>query len=277
MTPTAVRGRRHTYRRPAFRVTRYTSGLPTVIVLGAQGVVVEAVRLLLDGRAEVIAEVRSGKDAVALAELVAPDVVVVDELLDDGVAEGFVHSLFRTGARVLVLCGPSETPRLVDLVAQGATGLVDEEGTPSDVAAAVLVLAAGGAVLPPDVIAAVATDWRRTHRQGAGNIRTAELTDRERDVLGAVADGLSTKAVAHHLGISVKTVESHKTRIFGKLGVRSQAEAVAVALGTASPVPEANGGTASPVPEANGGTASPVPEANGGTASPPGPRPGPVR
>jgi two-component system nitrate/nitrite response regulator NarL len=157
-----------------------------------------------------------------------------------------VPALLRTGTRVLLLCGPSETARLVDRVALGATGLIDEEGTPADVADAVLVLAAGGAVFPHDVVAAVATDWRRTRRRGAGDSRTAELTDRERDVLGAIADGLSTKAVAHHLGISVKTVESHKTRIFGKLGVRSQAEAVAVALGAPAapdavpdvPVPE---------------------------------------
>jgi DNA-binding NarL/FixJ family response regulator len=231
MTPAATRGHLRAYHRPSFRVSRYTSGLPTVVVLGAGGVVVEALRLLLDGRAEIVGEVGSGRDAVALSELVAPDVVVVDEILEDGVAESFVPALLRTGTRVLMLCGPSETSRLVDLVASGVTGLVDEDGTPPDVVSAVLVLAAGGAVLPPDVVAAVATDWRRSRRHGGEDRRIAELTDRERDVLGAVADGLSTKAVAHHLGISVKTVESHKTRIFAKLGVRSQAEAVAVALG----------------------------------------------
>jgi DNA-binding NarL/FixJ family response regulator len=231
MTPTTTRSRHRAYHRPSFRVTRFTSGLPTVVVLGAGGVVVEALRLLLDGRAEVVGEVGSGRDAVALSELVAPDVVVVDEILEDGVAESFVPALFRTGTRVLLLCGPSETSRLVDLVALGVTGLVDGDGTPPDVASAVLTLAAGGSVLPPDVVAAVATDWRRSRRRGGGDSRTADLTDRERDVLGAIADGLSTKAVAHHLGISVKTVESHKTRIFAKLGVRSQAEAVAVVLG----------------------------------------------
>jgi len=238
MTPSAVRVRASDYDRPSFRVTRYTSGLPTVVAIGAEGVVVDALRLLLGGRADLVADVGSGNDGVALTELFAPDVAVVDEVLDDGVAEGYVPALLRTGARVLLLSGPSETARLVDLVALGVTGLIDDDGTPSDVAEAVLTLAAGGAVLPPDVVAAVATDWRRTRRRGAGDDRTAELTGRERDVLGAVADGLSTKAVAHHLGISVKTVESHKTRIFAKLGVRSQAEAVAVALGAPATGPE---------------------------------------
>jgi two-component system nitrate/nitrite response regulator NarL len=51
------------------------------------------------------------------------------------------------------------------------------------------------------------------------------------DVMGAMSDGLATKAIAHHLGISVKTVENHKTRIYDKLGVRSQAQAVALVHG----------------------------------------------
>jgi len=245
MTPAATRDRAPAYHRPAIRVTRYTSGLPTVLFVGDGGVVAEAVRLLLTGHAEAIAEVRSGSDAVALCELAAPDVVVADELLDDGVAESFVPALVRTGARVLLLCGPAETARLVALVALGATGLVDVDATPADVADAVVALAGGGAVFPPDVVAAVSSEWRRTRRSGTGEERIAALTERERAVLGAVSDGLSTKAVAHHLGISVKTVESHKTRIFGKLGVRSQAEAVAVALGSRPPGPD---GPGDPVP-----------------------------
>ncbi len=68
-------------------------------------------------------------------------------------------------------------------------------------------------------------------RRNADEHLGAELTSRELEVLGAMTDGLSTKAVAHHLGIAVKTVENHKTRIFDKLGVHSQAQAVAMAIG----------------------------------------------
>ncbi len=232
MTPTALGGLPPAYRQPSFRVSRYTTGRPTVVYLGDSGVVFEALRLLLAERTETVASVTAGNAAVGVCELVAPDVVVIGELLDDGAAEQFVPALLHTGARILMLCGPRETAGLVDLVALGVSGLVDGNGTPGDVADAVVVLAAGGAVLPPDVVATVANDWRRSRRRGTSGDRTADLTAREREVLGAVSDGLSTKAVAHHLGISVKTVENHKTRIFDKLGVRSQAEAVAVALGS---------------------------------------------
>jgi DNA-binding NarL/FixJ family response regulator len=57
------------------------------------------------------------------------------------------------------------------------------------------------------------------------------LTPRERDVLRALTDGLSTKAIARELGVAVKTVENHKIHVFDKLGVRTHAQAVAVAIG----------------------------------------------
>jgi DNA-binding NarL/FixJ family response regulator len=231
VTSTAHGGIPPAYLQPSFRVSRYTSGLPTVVYLGDGGVVFEALRVLLAERTEMVAAVTAGNAAIGVCELVAPDVVVVSELIDDGAAEQFVPALLHTGTRILMLCGPRETAGLVDLVALGISGLVDANGTPAEAAEAVVALAAGGAVLPPDVVAAVDNDWRRSKRRGASNERTADLTTREREVLGAVSDGMSTKAVAHHLGISVKTVENHKTRIFDKLGVRSQAEAVAVALG----------------------------------------------
>ncbi len=234
MTPTSASRPPAPYRRPFFRVRRYTSELPKVVCLCDSSVIPEALHVVLEGRAGIVATTSSGNAAVALSELLVPDVVVVSEMLADGVAESFVPAILRVGSRVLMICEPRETARLVELVAQGVTGLVGTDQTPQELAEAVLELAAGGAELPPDVVAAVVADWRRGWRRGAGDTRSAELTARERDVLDAISDGLSAKAVAHHLGIAVKTVEHHKSRIFDKLGVRSQAEAVAVALGTAA-------------------------------------------
>jgi DNA-binding NarL/FixJ family response regulator len=117
------------------------------------------------------------------------------------------------------------------LVELGITGLVDHDQPPLDLADAVLVLAAGGAVLPSDVVASITTDWRRSRRSVTNMSQGGDLTSRELEVLGAMSDGLSAKAVAHRLVIAVKTVENHKTRIFEKLGVRTQAQAVALVIG----------------------------------------------
>jgi DNA-binding NarL/FixJ family response regulator len=233
VTPTSASRPPAPYRRPFFRVRRYTSELPKVVCLCDSSVIPEALHVVLEGRAGIVATTSSGNAAVALSELLVPDVVVVSEMLADGVAESFVPAILRVGSRVLMICEPRETAGLVELVALGVTGLVGTDQTPQELAEAVLELAAGGAELPPDVVAAVVADWRRGRRRGGGDTRSAQLTARERDVLDAISDGLSAKAVAHHLGIAVKTVEHHKSRIFDKLGVRTQAEAVAVALGTA--------------------------------------------
>ena len=232
MTRTERTSLRAAYLRPSIRVSRYTSGLPKVIALHDLAVVPDLVKLLLAERAELVAETVSGRAAVALCELLVPDVVVVGEMLIDGVADFYIPALLHTGTRVLMVPEPRETARLLELVELGVTGIVDTDRAPQEMAEALLVLASGGAVLPHDVVAAMAAEWRRFRRKGPDGLRDSDLTARELEVLGAMSDGLSTKAIAHHLGIAVKTVENHKTRIFDKLGVHTQAQAVAIAIGT---------------------------------------------
>lgn len=225
------------YRPPSMRVSRFTSGLPKVIVLHDHEFVVETVKMLLADQIDVVAQSQSGKAAVALSELFAPDVVIAGEMLVDGVIEYYLQALLQTGTRVLLVSEPHDTGRLLEFVELGISGFVDSGQTPAVLGDAVLVLAAGGAIFPPDVVAVVASDWRRIRRGDANGFHGGALTPRELEVLAAMSDGLSAKAVAHRLGISVKTVENHKTRIFDKLDVRTQAEAVALTIvnGLANP------------------------------------------
>lgn len=202
-----------------------------MVILHDHGVIADVLRLLLAGRIDVVGETRSGQAAVALSELYVPDVVVVGDMLMDGVAEYYVPALLQTGAWVLQVTESRDIGRLLDMAELGVTGIVDADQAPDDMAEAVLILSAGGVVFPADVMAWIAAEWRRARRRGGDQSLGADLTSRELEVLDAMSDGLSTKAVAHHLGIAVKTVENHKTRIFDKLGVRSQAQAVAKALG----------------------------------------------
>ncbi len=231
------------YRKPSMGVSRFTSGLPKVIVMHDHAVIHEALKLVLENRVDVVAETRSGKSAVALCELHVPDVVVVGELLVDGVMEYYAPALLQTGTRILLVSERHDTARMLELVELGITGITTTDQTPQAMAQAVLTLAVGGADLPPDVVNAIAADWRRARRKGTNEVFGSELTTRELEVLGAMSDGLSTKAIAHHLGIAPKTVENHKTRIFDKLGVRTQAQAVALAMGGApAQAPSPRGG-----------------------------------
>ncbi len=220
------------YLRPSIKVNRYTSGLPKVIVLHDLAIVSELVRLLLPGGVEVVAETASGRAAVALSELLVPDVVIVGELLVDGVADVYIPGILQTGARVLMVLDPCSRARLLELVELGVTGMVDMDHAPEDLVDVLLELASGGAVLPHDIVATLAGEWRRFRRMEPQSIGRSDLTVRELEVLGGMSDGLSVKAIAHHLGIAAKTVENHKTRIFDKLGVHTQAQAVAMAVGS---------------------------------------------
>lgn len=216
------------YSGPSIRVTRFKPGLPKVLMLHDVPVIIETTKALLSDQAEVIAVTHSGQFAVSLSQLLSPDVVIVGDTVSDGVTEHYIPGLLQTGTRVLHVSHQVQASNVMDLVGIGITGIIDGGNSPEQIVNAVVVLAAGGAFLPADVVAAIAADWRRGRTKGTIEAHGTQLTERELEVMGSMSDGLSTKAIAHHLGISVKTVENHKTRIFDKLGVRSQAQAVAL-------------------------------------------------
>jgi DNA-binding NarL/FixJ family response regulator len=217
------------YHRPAVRVHRFVPGLPKVVVVHDHRWLAELLRCTMAGSIDLVGESTFGEVALALCDLVSPDVVIMSDMLADGMIDHFLTPLLRTGARLMMLTNELETARSRDLIERGVMGIVDFDVAPVALSEAVMAIALGGAVLPSQVAGSIVGDWRITRRSRAPESATA-LTSREREVLNALADGLSTKAVARSLGIAVKTVENHKTRIFDKLGVKTQFHAVALLL-----------------------------------------------
>jgi len=213
------------YRRPALRSHAYRRDLPKVVIVHEHRFVAPGLREALAGHADVVGDTAYGVAALQLAGMLAPSVVVAGELLGDGVIDHFLPDLVKAGTRVLLLVDELREERVLDLVARGLSGACSAHDGLADVAAAVLDVAAGGVVLPPSLVADIITQWRSGWRRGEAG-PDAELTLREMEVLNAIADGLSTKAAARLLGVAVKTVESHKTLLFAKLGVRNQAQLV---------------------------------------------------
>jgi two-component system nitrate/nitrite response regulator NarL len=163
--------------------------------------------------------------------MLTPDVVVAGELLGDGLIDHFLPHLVRAGTRVLLVVEAIQGERALGLLAAGLSGVCSADDGLADLARAVLDAAAGGAVVPPPLVASIVTEWRSARRHGGSLATREKLTMREMEVFNAMADGLSTKAAARLLGVAVKTVESHRTRVFAKLGVRSQAQLVAARTG----------------------------------------------
>ena len=157
----------------------------------------------------------------------APDVVLLDHRLPDGdgvAAIGDLHAL-RPPARIVVLTATAADHVLVAAVEAGAAGFVSKTRGITEVTSAVRAAAAGEAVVSSEMLARLLPRLQRNRQTG----RT-ELTDREREVLTLLADGLSNAAIAKRLVVSVHTVRNHIANMSGKLGAHSKLEVLSIAV-----------------------------------------------
>jgi DNA-binding NarL/FixJ family response regulator len=167
-----------------------------------------------------VAAARDGREAVELAERLAPDVVLMDiEMPElDGIAATSAITARLPESRVVMLTTFADRERVNDALDAGAIGYLLKDAEPADVARAVRAAAGGHSPIAPR--AATALLAARSARQPA-----AELTAREREVLELVADGLPNKLIARRLGISQRTVKGHLTNIFQRIGVTDRTQA----------------------------------------------------
>ena len=180
---------------------------------------------------KVVGETARGAELIELCQLLAPDVVISDIELEDTALEHCLHALLLSGTRVLALCDESSPDRLVSVLAGGATGYLRHDASPQQVLDALGAVARGAAALDPVATKTILSQWRQFRLGGStGQTRRQELTPREQEVLRAMVEGLAAKAIAKRLGVATKTIENHKIRIFDKLGVYTQAQAVSFTL-----------------------------------------------
>ncbi|MCX5521984.1 response regulator transcription factor [Streptomyces bobili] len=194
----------------------------------------------------VVGEAANGAEAVRLSTALRPDVVLMDGRLSAPEGVEAIRSIVRppllpqvprlpgtavSPPRVLVLTPVDEEGYAYAALRAGAGGFVLEDATPEELIAAVRVVAAGDAVITPDLTRALIDAVRR---QGASplpgrGIGPDTLTQRERDVLVAVASGWSNAEIAARLSIAPTTVKSHVSHILAKIGARARVQAVAFA------------------------------------------------
>jgi two-component system, NarL family, response regulator LiaR len=177
---------------------------------------------------EVVGEAADGEQAVAEAERLAPDVVLVDLVMPgiDGVeAIRRLHERVPA-ARAVVLSSFIDEDRLFPVVRAGAAGYLLKDIEPAELVDAIRTVHGGGALLHPRVAA-------RLLAEVAGD----PLTPREREVLALLGRGMANKVIARELGLAEKTVKAHVSSILAKLGVadRTQAALYAVREGLTGP------------------------------------------
>jgi DNA-binding NarL/FixJ family response regulator len=164
-----------------------------------------------------------------LAAETRPDVALMDIRMPrlDGLAATRELHANPNPPRVIVLTTFELDDYVFDALRAGAAGFLLKTTPPRDLAAAVKACAAGETTLGPSVIARLVDSYVNTPHEPVAEI--ADLTERELDVLRAMARGLSNSEIGRELYLAETTVKTHVARILGKLGVRDRVQAVVLA------------------------------------------------
>ncbi|MEU9124448.1 response regulator transcription factor [Streptomyces sp. NPDC048506] len=215
-----------------------TGSTVRVLVADDEEMIRHSVRLILrhaDG-IEVVDEATNGADAARLAAEHRPDVVLLDIHMPvlDGLAAIERLVTLAPKPQVVILTTFGEEENVIRALRAGATGFLLKDDGPQELISAVRAAAAGDAVLSPGVTGAVI---QRMLRGGAAaeagaaapDLRLAGLTDREREVLVMLGQGLSNLEIGQRLGIGVGTVKTHVRSILEKTGSGSRVQAALLA------------------------------------------------
>ncbi|HJP85174.1 MAG TPA: response regulator transcription factor [Gemmatimonadaceae bacterium] len=200
-----------------------------VVLADDHPIVRDALRRLLDSQADmrVVGEAEDGEAACQSAHQLAPDVLVMDLSMPrvNGVEATERVRRESPGVKIVALTVHEERYYITQLLRCGAAGYVLKRAAPSELVNAVRTVAAGGTYLDPAIAGTMVKVYLGAE-QSADDQDDRLLSDREREVLIKIARGFSNKEVASQLGLSVKTVETYKSRVAEKLGLRSRVEIV---------------------------------------------------
>jgi DNA-binding NarL/FixJ family response regulator len=192
---------------------------------------------------QVVGEAADGRQAVDLARRERADVVLMDIRMPgvDGLEATRRISADEdlAGVKVIILTTFEADEYVYQALRAGASGFLVKDTEPADLLQAVRVVARGDALLSPSVTRRLITD--RPERPAATGKILASLTDREREVMTLVAEGLSNDEIAARLFLSPLTAKTHVSRIMTKLGARDRAQVVVMAYETGLVTPGTRG------------------------------------
>lgn len=199
-----------------------------VLLADDHQIVRESLRALLEREGyKVVGEASNGQEAVKLAETLRPDVAVLDISMAvlNGLDAAMEIQKVSPRTKAIFLTVHDEDPYLLNALRAGARGYVIKTHAAQELLQAIREATRGGVYLSPEVSRAVVQAY-----QNKTELPSEPLSPRERQVLQLIAEGKSTKEAAQVLNISVKTAETHRTRIMEKLDIHETASLVRYAI-----------------------------------------------
>lgn len=207
-----------------------------VLVADDHSVVRQGIRHVLEGAEEftIVAEAKNGNEVAELVAQSKPDVVVLDISMP-GLSGIEVTAVLRKRfpkCRVLILSMYDNQEYVLEAVRSGAHGYLLKDTAADDLATAIRSIHSGEAFYSPPIAAKLAAAVKGDFSDKDDTGELASLTTREREVLRGIARGLTNKDIATQLGISPRTVETHRESLMRKLGIRHVAGLTKLALET---------------------------------------------
>lgn len=208
-----------------------------VLLADDHKIVRDGLRAMLEAQPglQVVGEAQDGREAVRMAAELRPDVAVMDIGMSglNGIDATRRITTEVPGTRVIALSMHADRRFVSEMLAAGASGYLVKDGAFEELAAAIAAVVHGRVYLSERVAGVVVQDYVRRLAPGASEGAVSPLSKlslREREVLQLMAEGRSTKEIAAHLGLSVKTVETHRRQIMEKLGIFNLAGLIKFAI-----------------------------------------------
>ena len=180
---------------------------------------------------EVVAEADNGRKAVQLAQDKKPDLVIMDISMPELNGIEATRQIVSTlpGVKVIALSMHSDKRFVAGMLQAGASGFLLKDCASQELTSAIRTVARDKHYLSPEIAGVMIEDYVSL-ANATESVTTASLTNREREVLQLIAEGWSTKDIASHLFVSIKTVETHRRQIMKKLDIHSVADLTKYAI-----------------------------------------------
>ena len=202
-----------------------------ILIADDHGVLRAGLRALLSAESEleVVDEASSGNEALSLADKLQPDLILLDISMPDlgGIEVTRRLKEMLPNVRVLILTVHEDESLLQEAIQAGASGYIVKRAVESELIDAIRAVWRGDLYVHPAMTRALLKEMSPSPSSSSNNEALVEsLTPRETDVLRLIAQGYTNRQMADMLSISVRTVESHRSNLMGKLDLHSRVELV---------------------------------------------------